>query len=184
MNLKTIPAIILCLAHNLLQLFHATRKTEAAIADTKVITAYHKDLDRREAKAKASGRAFPKALYQAFYRPTELSLQFLRWITVPSRASELLRASPRPPTPPYGAILIGISWTGFAQRPSLSPRQSPEKPAQVALWRWPRSVGLRQTVGPWRLRLAAADRARRLTDPGVRIAPAHLLNWRLFGPKQ
>ena len=60
--------------------FNATCKTEAAIADTKVITAYHKDLDRREAKAKAAGRAFPRALYQARYRPTELSRQFLRWI--------------------------------------------------------------------------------------------------------
>ena len=77
---KTSQAIVLCRAHNLRQLFNATRKTEAAIADTKVITAYHKDLDRRVAKAKAAGRAFPRALYQACYRPTELSLQFLRWL--------------------------------------------------------------------------------------------------------
>ena len=73
-TVKTIPAIVLCRAHNLRQLFHATLKTEAAIKDTKVITAYHKDLDRREAKAKAAGHAFPRVLY----RPTELSLQFLR----------------------------------------------------------------------------------------------------------
>ena len=77
-TVKTSPAIVLCLAHNLLQLFNAILKTEAAIADTKVITAYHKDLDRRAAKAKAVGRAFPRALYQARYRPTELSRQFLR----------------------------------------------------------------------------------------------------------
>ena len=60
--------------------FNATLKTKAAIEDTKVITDYHKDLDRREAKAKAAGRAFPKALYLALYRPTELSLQFIRWL--------------------------------------------------------------------------------------------------------
>ncbi len=77
---KTIQAIAICLAHNLLQLFNANLKAEAAIEDTKVITAYHKDLDRREAKAKAAGRDFPKALYLALYRPTELSLQFLRWL--------------------------------------------------------------------------------------------------------
>ena len=77
---KTIQAIAICLAHNLLQLFNATLKTEEAIEDTKVITAYHKDLDRREAKAKAAGRVFPKTLYLAIYRPTELSLQFIRWL--------------------------------------------------------------------------------------------------------
>ena len=79
-TVKTIQAIAICLAHNLLQLFNATVKTEAALEDTKVITAYHKDLDRRAAKAKAAGRAFPKAIYLALYRPTELSLQFLRWL--------------------------------------------------------------------------------------------------------
>ena len=77
---KTIPAIVLCRAHNLLQLFNATLKTEAAIADAKVITAYHKDLAQRGAKARAARRAFLRALYQARYRPTELSLQFLRRI--------------------------------------------------------------------------------------------------------
>jgi hypothetical protein len=112
-TIKTIPAIVLCRAHNLLQLFHATRKTEAAIADTKVITAYHKDLDRRAAKAKAAGRAFPRAPYQARYRPTELSLQFLRWIRY-----HLMRASCYGPAlallrPLMAPILIGISWTGF-----------------------------------------------------------------------
>ena len=40
-TVKTIPAIVICMAHNLLQLFNATLKTEAAIEDTKVITAYH-----------------------------------------------------------------------------------------------------------------------------------------------
>ena len=87
-TIKTIPAIVICLTHNLLQLFNATLKIEAAIADTKVITTYHKDLDRRAAKAKAAGRAFPRTLYQARYRPTELSLQFLRWIRY-----HLMRAS-------------------------------------------------------------------------------------------
>ena len=85
---KTIQGIAICLAHNLLQRFNATLKTEAAIEDTKVITAYHHDLDRREAKAKAAGRAFPKARYLALYRPTELSLQFIRWLR-----SHLMRAT-------------------------------------------------------------------------------------------
>ena len=53
-TVKTIPAIVLCRAHNLWQLCNATRKTAAAIADTKVITAYYKNLDRRAAKAKAA----------------------------------------------------------------------------------------------------------------------------------
>ena len=47
---------------------------------TKVIDAYRKDLDRREANAEKAGRVFPKTLYIALYRPTEMSLQFIRWI--------------------------------------------------------------------------------------------------------
>ncbi len=119
-TVKTIPASVLCPAHNLLQIFHATLKTEAAIEDTKVIIAYHKDLDRREAKAKASGRAFPKALYQALYRPTELSRQFLRWYGITSYARPAA-GQPSPSYAPYGAILIGISWTGFGPPTTKAP---------------------------------------------------------------
>ena len=77
---KTIQVISICITNNLLQLFKATLKTEEGIEDTKVIKAYHKDLDRREANAKKSGRPFPKALFLDLYRPTELSLQFIRWL--------------------------------------------------------------------------------------------------------
>jgi len=79
---KAVQAIAICITHNLLQLFKATLKTEEAIEDTKVIDAYHKDLDRREACAQKAGRLFPKELYLALYRPTELSLQFIRWIRI------------------------------------------------------------------------------------------------------
>lgn len=79
---KAIQAIAICITHNLLQLLKATLKTEEAIEDTKVIKAYHKDLDRRETKAVEAGRVFPKTLYLALYRPTELSLQFIRWIRI------------------------------------------------------------------------------------------------------
>ena len=77
---KAIQAIAICITHNLLHLFKATLKTEEAIEDTKVIDAYRKDLDRREANAEKAGRLFPKTLYIALYRPTEMSLQFIRWI--------------------------------------------------------------------------------------------------------
>lgn len=77
---KAVQAIAICLAHNLLQLFGATLKTEEGIEDTKVIKAYHKDLDRREAAAQKAGRIFPRALYLALYRPAEHSLQFIRWL--------------------------------------------------------------------------------------------------------
>jgi len=79
---KAVQAIAICITHNLLHLFKVTLKTEEAIEDTKVIDAYHKDLDRREANAQKAGRVFPKTLYIALYRPTELSLQFIRWIRI------------------------------------------------------------------------------------------------------
>jgi IS4 transposase len=79
---KEIQAIAICIAHNLLHILKATLKTEEGIEDTKVIKAYHKQLDQREESAKKAGRTFPRALYQALYRPTEVSLQFIRWIRV------------------------------------------------------------------------------------------------------
>ena len=77
---KSIQAISICIAHNLLQLFSATLKRDEDIEDSKVIKAYHKELDRREQEAAKAGRPFPKLLYLALYRPTELSLQFIRWM--------------------------------------------------------------------------------------------------------
>lgn len=77
---KEIQAISICIAHNLLHILKATLKTEEGIEDIKVIEAYHKKLDVREAASKKAGRVFPRALYQALYRPTEVSLQFIRWI--------------------------------------------------------------------------------------------------------
>ena len=99
-TVKTIPAIAICLAYNLLQLFNTTLEVEAAIADTKVITAYHKDLDRRAAKAKAAGRAFPKALYLAPLPAHGAKSAVHSFGMVPPHAGDLLPASPRPPTPP------------------------------------------------------------------------------------
>jgi hypothetical protein len=79
---KEIQAIAICIAHNLLQILKASLKTDEGIEDTKVIKAYHRQLDRSEAAAQKAGRVFPRKLYQALYRPTELSLQFIRWIRV------------------------------------------------------------------------------------------------------
>jgi hypothetical protein len=85
---KEIQAIAICLAHNLLQILKAALKSEEGIEDTKVIKAYHQQLDRREEAAGKAGRVFPRALHQALYRPTEVSLQFIRWIR-----SALMRAT-------------------------------------------------------------------------------------------
>ena len=79
---KEIQVIAICLAHNLLQILKTTLKAEEGIEDTKVIKAYHRELDRREEAARKASRVFPRALYQALYRPTELSLQFIRWLRV------------------------------------------------------------------------------------------------------
>ena len=95
-NAKAVRVIAICIAHNLLQLFKATLRTEEGIEDTEVIKAYHKDLDRREASARKAGRVFPKELYLTLYRLTELSLQFLRWY---APTSQIGPATGRPSTP-------------------------------------------------------------------------------------
>lgn len=41
-----------------------------------------KDLTKRAEKARAAGRHLPKKLYLSLYRPTEMSLQFIRWLRV------------------------------------------------------------------------------------------------------
>jgi hypothetical protein len=79
---KRIQAIAMCIVHNLLRLFGAKLKNEEDIEDTKVIKAWQKDLGKRMEKARAAGRHLPVELYQALYRPTEVSLQFIRWLRV------------------------------------------------------------------------------------------------------
>ena len=77
---KRIQAIAMSMVHNLLRLFEAKLKNEEDIQDTKVIKAWQKDLAKRAEKARAAGRHLPVKLYQALYRPTEVSLQFIRWL--------------------------------------------------------------------------------------------------------
>lgn len=79
-NGKRIQAIAICIAHNLLKLFAAKLKSEHGIQDTKVIRAWHRELEKRVIAARTAGRELPKNLYQALYRPTEVSLQFIRWL--------------------------------------------------------------------------------------------------------
>ena len=70
------------IGHNLLRIFEAKLKNEEDIQDTKVIKAWQKDLAKRAEKARAAGRHLPVKLYQALSRPTEVSLQFIRWLRV------------------------------------------------------------------------------------------------------
>ena len=70
------------IAHNLLRLFATKLKSEEGIEDSKVIKAWQKDLGKRMEKARAAGRVLPEKLYQALYRPTEVSLQFIRWLRI------------------------------------------------------------------------------------------------------
>jgi hypothetical protein len=77
---KRIQALAICITHNLLKLFNAKLKVEHDIEDTKVIKAWHKKLDQRIQAARQAGRELPEKLYKALYRPTELSLQFIRWL--------------------------------------------------------------------------------------------------------
>lgn len=77
---KRIQALAICIAHNLLKLISAKLKSEEGIEDGKLIHAWHKELVKRTDRARAAGRTLPEKLYQALYRPTELSLQFIRWL--------------------------------------------------------------------------------------------------------
>ena len=77
---KRIQAIAICIAHNLLRLFGAKLEREEGIVDTKVMRAWHERLAVRAQKAAEAGRSLPIKLYQALYRPTEVSLQFIRWL--------------------------------------------------------------------------------------------------------
>lgn len=81
-NGKRIQAIAMSIVHNLLRLFEAKLKTEEDIQDSKVIKAWQKDLAKRTEKARAADRELPIKLYQTLYRPTEVSLQFIRWLRV------------------------------------------------------------------------------------------------------
>lgn len=77
---RRIQAFAISITHNLLRLFKAKIKTEEGIEDTKVINAWHKRLDVRAEAAAKAGRVLPLELYKALYRPTEESLQFIRWL--------------------------------------------------------------------------------------------------------
>jgi hypothetical protein len=77
---KRIQAIAICIAHNLLRLFGAKLEREEGIVDTKVVKAWNERLAVRARKAAEAGRTLPLKLYQALYRPTEASLQFIRWL--------------------------------------------------------------------------------------------------------
>jgi hypothetical protein len=77
---KRIQAIAMGIVHNLLRLFEAKLKHEEGIQDSKVINAWQKSLAKRAEKAREAGRELPLKLYQALYRPTEVSLQFIRWL--------------------------------------------------------------------------------------------------------
>ena len=85
---KRIQAIAICIAHNLLRLFGAKLEHEEGIVDTKVISAWHQRLAGRAKAAASAGRELPLKLYLALYRPTEVSLRFIRWLR-----SMLLRAT-------------------------------------------------------------------------------------------
>ena len=76
---KRIQAIAICITHNLLRLFGAKIEREEGIVDTKVIKAWHQRLDARADAAVKAGRELPLKLYESLYRPTEVSLQFIRW---------------------------------------------------------------------------------------------------------
>ena len=77
---KITQALSICITHNLLVLFKAALKRDENIDDTKVSNDYLNKLVVRESKARKAGRIFPQALYVALYRPTEISLQFIRWL--------------------------------------------------------------------------------------------------------
>ena len=105
-NGKRIQAIAMSIAHNLLRLFEAKLKTEEGIEDTKVIKACQKDLAKRAEKARAACRELPIKLYQALYRPTEVSLQFIRWLRVGAHAPDLLQVGYRAAPAPHAEISV------------------------------------------------------------------------------
>ena len=79
---KRIQAVAICITHNLLRILQARLKKQEGIEDTKVIKAWKKSLAKRVEKARKAGRELPAKLYLALYRPTEVSLQFIRWLRV------------------------------------------------------------------------------------------------------
>jgi hypothetical protein len=77
---KSIQAVSICITHNLLIIFKAMLKRDENIEDTKLINSYNININYRQSKAQEAGRIFPKKLYLELYRPTEISLQFIRWL--------------------------------------------------------------------------------------------------------
>lgn len=87
-NGKRIQALAICIACNLLRIFHDKIRREEGITDAKVEKAWKDKLGRRAKELLALGREVPVKLYLSLRRPTEASLQFIRWLRI-----ELLRAS-------------------------------------------------------------------------------------------
>jgi len=73
---------------NLLRLSGAKIEREEAIVDTKVIRAWHQRLAGSARMAAQAGRELPLKPYQVLCRPTDFSIQFIRWLR-----SMLLRAT-------------------------------------------------------------------------------------------
>ena len=73
---------------HLLHLFGAKIRRDEAIIDTKVIRAWQQRLAGSARMAAQAGRELPLKPYQVLCRPTDFSIQFIRWLR-----SMLLRAT-------------------------------------------------------------------------------------------
>lgn len=79
---KRIQASAICIAQNLLRLLQVRQKVEDGIEDKSVIDALKKPLPKRLKNAREAGRELPKKRNLALNRPTEVSLQLIRWLRV------------------------------------------------------------------------------------------------------
>lgn len=61
-----------------MRFFHNKLRREEGIEDNKVVKAWNERLAARVNKAAKLGRSFPESLCRALYRPTQVSLPFLR----------------------------------------------------------------------------------------------------------
>ena len=76
---------------NLLRLFGAKIEREEAIVDTKIVRARHQRLAGSAEMAAQADRDLPLKVYQDLWRPTDVSLQFIRWCTLHAPAGDLLQ---------------------------------------------------------------------------------------------
>lgn len=79
-NGKRVQALAICIAYNLLRIFHDWIRREEGITDTKVEKAWKDKLVLRARALLALGREVPVKPYLSLRRPTEASLQFIRWL--------------------------------------------------------------------------------------------------------